>query len=89
MHLQKFNIKNRVYNYHFYNLVKAKKVETKNILVDKKNYEDMIIYFIKYFHSKSIKMLNLHYHELMGKIEEHEGKKYLMANEYMLDKILY
>ena len=89
MHLQKFNIKNRVYSYHVYNLVKAKKVETKNILVDKKSYEDMLIYFTRYFHSKSIKVLNLHYHELMGKIEEHEGKKYLMANEYMLDKILY
>ena len=24
----------------------------------------------------------------MGKIEEHEGKKYLMTNDYMLDKFL-
>ena len=88
MHIQKINIKNRVCNYHFYNLVKAKILETKNILVNKKNYQDMTIYFTRYFHSKSIKMLNLHYHELMGEIEEHEGKKYLMANEYMLDKVL-
>ena len=24
----------------------------------------------------------------MGKIEEHEGKKYLMVNDYMLKKVL-
>ena len=33
--------------------------------------------------SKSTKMLSLHYHELMGKIEEHEKKKYLMVDDYM------
>ena len=33
-------------------------------------------------------MLNLHYYELMGKIEEHEGKKYLMIDDYMLDEVL-
>ena len=33
-------------------------------------------------------MLTLHYHELMGKIEEHEGKKYLMVDDYMLNKVL-
>ena len=30
--------------------------------------------------SKPIKMLSLHYYELMGKIDEHEGKKYLMVD---------
>ena len=34
-----------------------------------------MIYFTKYVHSKSIKMLILHYHELTGKTEEHEGKQ--------------
>ena len=33
-------------------------------------------------------MLSFHYHELMGNIKEHEGKKYLMVNDYILDKIL-
>ena len=33
-------------------------------------------------------MLNLYYHELMRKVKEHEGKKYLMADEYVLDKVL-
>ena len=36
----------------------------------------------------SIKMLSLHHHELMGKITKHEAKKYLMVNDYMLDKVL-
>ena len=29
-------------------------------------------------------MLSLHYHELMGKTEEHEAKNYLMVDDYML-----
>ena len=33
-------------------------------------------------------MFSLYYHELMGKIKEHEGKKYLMVDDYMLDKVL-
>ena len=33
-------------------------------------------------------MLSLHYHELMGKAEKHEGKKYLMVDDYMLNKVL-
>ena len=45
-----------------------------------------MIYFTRYVHSKSIKMLSLHCHELMGKIKEHEEKKYLMVNDYILDK---
>ena len=33
-----------------------------------------MIYFTNYVSSKSIKKLSLHYHKLMGKIEEHEGE---------------
>ena len=33
-------------------------------------------------------MLSLYYHELMGKIKEHEGKKYLMVKDYMLNKVV-
>ena len=66
--------KTRVYNYHFDNLFKAKTLETKHILIDKKNYKDLTIYF-RYVHSKTIKMLSLHYHhELVGKVEVHEEK---------------
>ena len=47
-----------------------------------------MIYFTRYVHRKLIKVLSLHYHELMGKIKEHEGKKYLMVNDYMPDRVL-
>ena len=33
-------------------------------------------------------MLSLHYHELMGKIQKHEGKTYLMVDDYMLGRVL-
>ena len=48
MHVKEVNIKNRVYNYYFDNLVKAKKLETKNLLIDEKNYKDFVIYFTRY-----------------------------------------
>ena len=38
MHTKEINIKNRVCNYYFNKLIKAKK-----ILIDKKNYEDFVI----------------------------------------------
>ena len=82
------SIKNRVYNYYFENLVKANKKETKNILIDEKNYKDLAIYFTRYVRIKSIKMFSLYYHELMGKIKEHERKKYLMVDDYVLDILL-
>ena len=47
-----------------------------------------MIYFTSYVNSESIKMLTLHYHELMGKTEEHEGKKHLMVNGCMLGRVL-
>ena len=49
-----------------------------------------MIYFTRYVHKKSIKMLSLHYHELMGNIEKHEGKKYLkkVIDDYILNKAL-
>ena len=53
-----------------------KKIETyKNILIDAKNYKDLRIYFASYVRKKLIKMLRLHYHELMKKTEIQEGKK--------------
>ena len=47
-----------------------------------------MIYSTRYVHSKSIKMLNLYYHELMGKDKEHERKKHLMMDDHVLDKVL-
>ena len=47
-----------------------------------------MIYLTRYSHCKSIKILSLHYHELIEKTEDHEGKNYLMVDDYMLDKVL-
>ena len=33
-------------------------------------------------------MLSLHHYELTGEIKEHDGKKYLMVDDYMLNKVL-
>ena len=33
-------------------------------------------------------MLSLYYDELMGKVKEHERKKYLVIDDYMLDNVL-
>ena len=33
-------------------------------------------------------MLSLYYHELIGEIKKNEGKKYLMINDYMQEKVL-
>ena len=83
MHIKEINIKNRVYNYYFDNLMKAKKkkIEIKKNLIDEKNYMDLVIYFTRYIHKEPVKMLSICYHELMGKTEEHEGKKCFMVDD--------
>ena len=55
--MKEINIKDRLYNYYFDKLIKAKKSETKNILIDEKNYANLVIYFTLYVHSTSIKCL--------------------------------
>ena len=81
------NIQNRICN-NSNSLTELENLETENILIDEKNYKDLVIYFTKYVSSKSIKILSLHYYELMGKIEAHERKKHLIAEDYMLGTVL-
>ena len=47
-----------------------------------------MIYFTRYVNSQSVKMLSLHYHELLGKIEKHEGKKIFDICFYILGGVL-
>lgn len=47
-------LKTKVYNY-YDDLVKVKKVRTKNILIDAKNYKDLTIYFRRYDHGNPVK----------------------------------
>ena len=67
MHFKEINIRNRDYKNDFDYLIKAEKIETKS-------FKDLTIYFTRYDRGKSKRMLSLYYHELMGKINEHEGK---------------
>ena len=47
-----------------------------------------MIYFNRYDRGKSVIVLTLYYHKLKGKIEDQEGKKYLMIEDYVLHKEL-
>ena len=41
----------------------SKILEAKDVLIDKKNYEDLTIYFTRYSHFKFLKMFSLQYYE--------------------------
>ena len=56
MRINKINIKNHVCSYHFNNSIEAKKKADK-ILIDEKNFQDLMIYFSRYVRNKSIKIL--------------------------------
>ena len=66
MHFKEINIKNLELLF----LLIKKKLGTKNILIDEKNYRGLIIYFTRY--DRGIRTFNLYHYELMQKIEEHE-----------------
>ena len=52
MDTKKFNSKNLVY-YYYENLIKPKKLETRNTLIDKKSYKALVINFTCYSPDKS------------------------------------
>ena len=76
IYAKEINIKNRAYNYYFDNLVKAKMLETKYYQIYEKNYENFVSYFSICVHSKSVKMLSLHYLESIGKVKEAKEKTF-------------
>ena len=55
INFEEINIKIRIYNYYFDNLIKAKKLET-------------IWSFTRYDRRKSIRILSLDYHELVERL---------------------
>ena len=58
------NIKNPICN-HSNDLIKPEKIETKIILINKKNFKDLVIYFTRSGKYKAIKTLSLYFHKLM------------------------
>ena len=79
--MKKINIKNQVCKCYFDNLIGAKKIRTKTILIDERKCKHFVIYYNTYTHCKSTKIITLHYNELIRKIKDHEGKKYLMVGD--------
>ena len=78
MNFNEIDIKIQFCNCYFNKSIEVKKkekLETKNISFDQKSYKNLVIYFTRYVHNKSIKILRLHYDELVGKTEELEVKK--------------
>ena len=47
-----------------------------------------MLYFVRYVHSKSKKMLIPLFNGLIDKIEENKGKSCLIIDDYILDKVL-
>ena len=76
IHNKKINVKSQVHN-PYQNLIKPKKLGTRNIFIDKKGNKELVIYFTIYYPDKSITMLNLYCDEFIEIIEEHKGKKIL------------
>ena len=48
-----------------------------------------MIYFTRYVHNQSTKVLRLHYNEMIGKVEGNGGRKCLMVDDYMQDIVLH
>ena len=86
IHTKKINIKDKAH-YDYENLIEPKKLETRNILIDKKSYKDLEIYFTRYHPIKLVTRLNFCYDKLIGKIVEYEGKTHLVVDDYILDKL--
>ena len=68
MHFKEININDIVCNDYFDYLIKAKKIETCF-------KENLVIYYTRYDHEKSVRILSLYYHELMEKIEQRTQRK--------------
>ena len=60
MYTQKIKIKHQ-FHYNSENLVKPRKLETRNTFIYKKSYKCMVIYFTRYHPDKSTTMLSLHF----------------------------
>ena len=64
------------------------KIETKNILIDEKHYEDLVIFSTKFDCDKLMTRLSLYYQELKERLNNMKEKKYLMVDDYVPCKVL-
>ena len=87
--VKQINIKNRTY--YFYNdQIKFKNFDTRLLKVDKKDYNDIDIYFIGYVTAKkiancnninSVNLLHLMINKMIGHFEEKSKNRYLVLDD--------
>ena len=89
--VKQINIKNRTY--YFYNdIIDLKDFDAKLLKIDKKSYKNIDIYYIGYITIKKIddyesiyhvNPLYLHINHASGYIEEKNGNKYLILDDFV------
>ena len=50
-----------------------------------RNCKDLVIYFARYDRGKSVGILSRYYYELIGKIDEYKGSKYLITDDILYE----
>ena len=80
IHIKNIKIDIRVHNCYFENFTKTKKLEIKYILIDGKNFKNLVFYFIRYFHSKLIKATN-YVKTILVSLKELSGIKFEKLKE--------
>ena len=89
--LKEIDIKNRTC-YYFDDMIKIEDFDLRNILIDEKSYENILVYNISY--KRLIKPLRITFNKIDGFIKVYDGTKYLVlfGNEkyyYIYNRIRY
>ena len=89
--LKEMDIKNRTC-YYFDDMIKIEDFDLRNILIDEKSYENILVYNISY--KRLIKPLRITFNKIDGFIKVYGGTKYLVlfGNEkyyYIYNRIRY
>ena len=91
---KQINIKNRIY-YFYNNQINLKDFDAKLLKIDKKDYNEIDIYYIGYVTIKkidnckninSVNPLYLMINEMIGHFEEKSGNKYLVSDDVDVNK---
>ena len=89
--LKEIDIKNRTC-YYFDDMIKIEDFDLRNILIDEKSWENILVYNISY--KRLIKPLRITFNKIDGFIKVYDGTKYLVlfGNEkyyYIYNRIRY
>ena len=76
MKFKKINIKNRTY-YYFYDIMEVEDINDDRILLEKKSYENILVYNILYKNFLDAKPLSIRFDKADGIIKIYDGIRYL------------